>query len=151
VLNVARYDTTKLLEAIWTGQVGRALRVLDGLQHEGESAPGVHWMLADDLRAIARGRAALDGGKPLPLALKDARVWGVREKLLERVLPQLTGHQAVRLLEAASICDGICKGLKHPAWPFGPWEALQRLVLMMAEAPAAVPAQAGMRGLALRA
>jgi len=150
VLNVARFDTGKLSEAIWTGQVGRALRVLDGLRHEGESAPGVHWMLADDLRAIARARAALDGGKPLPMAMKDARVWGVREKLLERVVPQIATPQAAFLLEAASVCDGICKGLKHPAWPHAPWGALQRLVLMMAEAPVAVPARDGRRRVALQ-
>ncbi len=131
VLNVARYDTTKLSEAAWTGQVARALRVLDGLRHEGESAVMVHWTLAEDLRGLARARAALDDGKPLPLAVKEARVWGIRERLIERALPQLADHQVAHLLDAASICDGVIKGLKHPAWPHGPWDALRRLVLMV--------------------
>ena len=130
VLNVARFDVTKLSEAIWTGQVARALRVLDGLRHEGEAAVMVHWTLADDIRKLARGRAALDDGKPLPLALKDAQAWGTKEKLFERVLPLLASHQVAYLLEAASVCDGIVKGLKHPEWPHAPWDALQRLVLM---------------------
>jgi DNA polymerase-3 subunit delta len=133
VLNVARFDVTKLSEAVWTGQVARALRVLDGLRHEGEAAVLVHWTLADDIRALARGRAALDDGKPLPLALKDARAWGLKEKLFERVLPLLAGHQLAHLLDAASICDGIVKGLKHPEWPQGAWDALQRLVLLMVQ------------------
>ncbi len=132
VLNVARFDVAKLSEAIWTGQVARTLRVLDGLRHEGEAAVLVHWMLADDLRALARGRAALDDGKPLPLALKEARAWGLKERLFERVLPLMASFELAHLLEAASICDGIVKGLRHPAWPAAPWEALQRLVLMMA-------------------
>jgi len=76
VLNVARYDVTKLSEAAWTGQVARALRVLDGLRHEGEAPVMVHWTLTEDLRALARARAALDDGKPLPLAVKEARAWG---------------------------------------------------------------------------
>ena len=59
VLNVARFDTNKLSEAAWTGQVARALRVLDGLRHEGETPVMVHWTLAEDLRALARARAAL--------------------------------------------------------------------------------------------
>jgi DNA polymerase-3 subunit delta len=148
VLNVARFDVSKLSEAVWTGNVARALRVLDGLQHEGEAAVLVHWTLADDFRALARGRAALDDGKPLPLALKEARAWGLKEKLFERALPLLAGHQMARLLEAASVCDGIVKGLKHPDWPNAPWDALRRLVLMALQ-----PTRSGapLRRLALQA
>ncbi len=135
VLDVARYDIAKLAEAVWGGQVARALRMLDGLQAEGESAVFVHWSLAEDLRALARARAALDDGKPLPLALKEARAWGLKERLFERVLPALADHQLAHLLAAASICDGIVKGLKHPEWPHEPWDALQRLVLMALQAP----------------
>jgi len=134
VLNVARYDIGKLSEAIWTGQVARALRMLDGLQAEGEAAVLVHWTLADDLRALARARAALDDGRPLPMALKEARVWGLKEKLFERALPALADHQLAHLVEAASICDGIVKGLKHPHWPHEPWSALRRLMLMALQA-----------------
>ncbi len=134
VLNVARYDIGKLLEAVWTGQVARALRMLDGLAAVGESVVFVHWSLAEDLRALARGRSALDDGKPLPLALKEARAWGLKEKLFERVLPLLADHRIAHLLEAASICDGICKGLKHPEWPNEPWAAMQRLVMMLLQA-----------------
>lgn len=130
VLNVARFDTAKLSEALWTGNVARALRVLDGLRHEGEAAVLVHWTLADDLRGLARARAALDAGKPLPLALREARAWGSKEKLFERALPLLAGHTLAHLLEAASVCDGIVKGLKHPEWPHNPWDALRRLLLM---------------------
>ena len=129
VLNVARFDVTKLSEAVWTGQLARALRMLAGLQAEGESAVRVHWTLAEDVRALARARAALDQGKPLPLALKEARVWGLKEKLFERALPQLADHQLAHLLDAGSICDGIIKGLKHPSWPEDPWQALQHWML----------------------
>ncbi len=131
VLNVARYDVAKLSEAIWTGQTTRALRMLDGLQAEGEAPVLVHWTLAEDVRALARAHASLQAGKPLPMALKDARVWGAKEKLLERVLPLLADHQVAHLLDAAAVVDGIAKGLKHPYWPHEPWEALRRWVLSM--------------------
>ena len=137
VLNVARYDVGKLAEAVWTGQTARALRMLDGLQAEGEAAVRVHWALADDIRALARAHAALQAGKPVPLALKDARVWGVKEKLFERVLPLLADHQVAQLLDAASIVDGIVKGLKHPDWPHEPWPALKRWMLAMLQLSAA--------------
>ncbi len=134
VLNVARFDVSKLAEALWTGQLARTLRILDGLRHEGESEVMVHWALADDIRALARGRAALDDGKPLPLALKEARAWGLKEKLFERVLPQLAGQRLASLLDAASVCDGLCKGLRHPDWPPNAWDALKRLALLAIDA-----------------
>ncbi|MDE2369793.1 MAG: DNA polymerase III subunit delta [Burkholderiales bacterium] len=149
VLNVARYDLPKLAEAVWSGAAARALRVLDALEGEGEAAVLVHWTLAEDLRALSRGRAALDAGRPLPLALKDARVWGVKEKLFERVLPALAAHQLAHLLDAASICDGIVKGLHHPDWPQDAWPALRRLLLMAIDAQ--TPAAAPRRRLALQA
>jgi DNA polymerase-3 subunit delta len=138
VLNVARYDVSKLTEAIWSGQTARTLRVLDGLQAEGESVVGLHWMLAEDIRALARAHAALEAGKPLPLALKAGWAWGgAKERLFERVLPQLSDHQVAHLLDAASVVDGVLKGLKHPEWPHEPWAALQRWVLAMVQSCAA--------------
>ncbi|MFT3818533.1 MAG: DNA polymerase III subunit delta [Rubrivivax sp.] len=133
VLDVARYDVFKLGEAILAGNVARALRMLDGLRAEGETPVLVHWTLAEDVRALRRAREALDAGRPLPLALREARVWGLKEKLFERVLPQLADHQLAHWLEAASVCDGLVKGLRHPGWPLDPWDALRRLVLMMVE------------------
>ena len=134
VLNVARYDVAQLSEAVWNGQVARALRMLDGLRAEGEAAVRVHWLLAEDVRALARVTAALRAGQPLPMAMREARVWGSRERALERVAPLLAGHQVAWMLDAAALCDGICKGLKHPAWPHDPWDALRRWVLALLEA-----------------
>ena len=131
VLDVARYDVFKLGEAILAGQVARALRMLDGLHAEGEAAVLVHWTLGEDLRGLARARAALDDGKPMPLALREARVWGMKEKLFERALPLLSDHQLQHLIAAASLCDGLVKGLRHPDWPDDAWDGLKRLVLMM--------------------
>ena len=150
VLNVARYDVFKLGEAALAGQVARALRVLDGLRAEGEAAVFVHWTLAEDIRGLKRVKDALADGRPLPLALREARVWGVKERLYERALPLLAPHALDALLEAAQVCDGLVKGLKHPGWPSEPWDALQRLVLMLAQHTAAPRGSAGLR-LALHA
>jgi len=131
VLNVARYDVFKLGEAILAGQVGRARRMLDGLQAEGEAAVLVHWAIAEDIRALRRIRQAVADGQPLPLALREARVWGPRERLIERALPQFTEAALAQLLDAASVCDGLVKGLRHADWPADPWQALHKLVLML--------------------
>ena len=117
VLNVARYDVFKLGEAVLAGQVARALRMLDGLRAEGEAAVLVHWTLAEDIRSLKRVKDAMASGKPLPMALREARVWGVKERLFERVVPLLGDNTLAQLLDAAQVCDGLVKGLKHPDWP----------------------------------
>ena len=151
VLNVARYDVFKLGEAVLAAQPGRALRMLDGLRAEGEASVLVHWTLAEDIRALRRVREALDSGRPLPLALREARVWGAKERLIERVVLLLSGHQLDHLVEAASICDGLVKGLRHPDWPQDAWDGLRRLALMTIEALMPAPRGARAVQLALRA
>jgi DNA polymerase-3 subunit delta len=87
---------------------------------------------------LKRVQDALAAGKPLPLALREARVWGAKERVFERAV-MLIGESAIaHLLEAAHVCDGLVKGLKHPDWPLDPWEGLKRLVLMLAEQTARV-------------
>jgi DNA polymerase-3 subunit delta len=140
VLNVARYDVFKLGEAVLAGQVARALRMLDGLQAEGEAAVLVHWTLTEDIRALKRVKEAVASGKPLPMALREGRVWGAKERLFERVVPMLSDTTVAHLLEAAQVCDGLVKGLKHPDWPQDPWHGLKRLVLMLVQHTSAVPA-----------
>ncbi|MCW5639169.1 MAG: DNA polymerase III subunit delta [Rubrivivax sp.] len=131
VLNVARYDVFKLGEAVLGGRVARALRMLDGLRAEGESPVLVHWTLAEDIRALARVKAAQAQGQPLPLALRDARVWGARERLFARALPLLDEAALRGLLQAASQCDGLVKGLRPPGWPPEVWDGLRRLMLLV--------------------
>jgi DNA polymerase III subunit delta len=137
VLNVARYDVFKLGEAVLGGQVARALRMLDGLQAEGEAAVLVHWTLASDILGLKRVKDAVAAGRPLPMALREARVWGAKERLFERAVPLLSADTIAQLVDAAQICDGLVKGLKHPGWPAEPWDGLKRLVLMLVQSTAA--------------
>ncbi len=142
VLNVARYDVFKLGEAVLAGQTARVLRMLDGLRAEGEAPVLVHWTLAEDIRALKRVKDAVAQGKPLPMALRETRVWGAKERLFERLVPLLSDHTLAHWVEAASICDGLIKGLKHPHWPIDAWDGLKRLALMVTQHTAAPkPAQ----------
>lgn len=131
VLNVARYDVFKLSDAVLSGQTVRVQRMLDGLQAEGEAEVLVHYTLAEDIRALKRVKDAMGQGKPLPMALREQRVWGVKERLFERVLPRLSDTVLTDLLQAAHQVDGIVKGLKQPDWPTDNWQALHRLALML--------------------
>ena len=131
VLNVARYDVFKLSEAVLGGQPLRVQRMLDGLQAEGEAEVLVHWAIAEDIRALKRVKDAMNAGRPLPMALRENRIWGPKERLFERILPRATDAALARLLQSAHTVDGIVKGLKQPNWPTDNWQALQRLALQV--------------------
>ena len=139
VLNVARYDVFKLSDAVLAGQIIRVQRMLDGLQAEGEAAVLVHYTLAEDIRALKRVKDAMNRGSPLPMALREQRVWGTRERLFERVLPRLGDAALASLLRAAHQVDGVVKGLKSPDWPTEPWAALQQLAFDLCRECARVP------------
>jgi DNA polymerase-3 subunit delta len=131
VLNVARYDVFKLSESVLAGQPERVQRMLDGLQAEGEAEVLVHYTLAEDIRALKRVKDAMAQGRPLPMALRENRIWGNKERLFERVLPRLSSAALADLLQSAHLVDGIVKGLKQPDWPASGWQALHRLALQL--------------------
>ena len=137
VLNVARYDVFKLSDAVLGGQVQRVQRMLDGLQAEGEAEVLVHWALAEDIRALKRVTDALRAGRPMPMALRENRIWGPKERHFERVAPRVNPAAVARLLHSAHTVDGIVKGLKVPDWPVDGWQALQRLALQFCRTCAA--------------
>jgi DNA polymerase III subunit delta len=131
VLNVARYDVFKLSESVLGGNPVRVQRMLDGLQAEGEAEVLVHYTLAEDIRALKRVKDAMGEGRPLPMALRENRIWGNKERLFERVLPRLSSAALAELLQSAHVVDGIVKGLKQPDWPASGWQALHRLALQL--------------------
>ena len=140
VLNVARYDVFKLSESVLAGNPERVQRMLDGLQAEGEAEVLVHYTLAEDIRALKRVKDAMAQGRPLPMALRENRIWGNKERLFERVLPRLSSAALADLLQSAHLVDGIVKGLKQPDWPASGWQALHRLALQLCGLCAAQPA-----------
>jgi DNA polymerase-3 subunit delta len=134
VLNVARYDVFKLSEAVLSGQPLRVQRMLDGLKAEGEAEVLVHYTLAEEIRALKRVKDSVAAGKALPMALREQRIWGPRERLFERVLPRLSVGMLEKLLQSAHQVDGIVKGLKTPEWPADNWQALHRLAMRLCRA-----------------
>lgn len=129
VMNVARYNLFDLPQAILSGQVSRSLKMLDGLNSEGVPLVRIHWVIANELASLWAVRQSLDDGKPLPLALKEARVWGDRERLYTKTLSRLSSRDCLRLLRSAQACDGIVKGLRAPGWPTDAGASIRRLML----------------------
>ncbi|MGB7543258.1 MAG: DNA polymerase III subunit delta [Burkholderiales bacterium] len=118
VLNVARYDALKLAEAMLAGDRARLVRMLEGLRGEGEAPPRVLWILAEEIRAIARVQDGLASGRPLAEVCRAARVWGdARQSLIGRAAKKLARNALLAALEHAARIDRVIKGVaKGDAW-----------------------------------
>lgn len=117
VMDVARYDVFKLSEAMLAGDAARYARILDGLRAEGEATVLVLWALAEDIRALAKVSRAMQRNGNMASALRDARVWGVRQKLVERAVRRFSPAITERALRQAAQVDKVIKGLRHgDAW-----------------------------------
>ena len=130
VMDVARYDVFKLSEAMLAGDAARYARILDGLQAEGEATVLILWALSEDIRALARVTRAMQRGGNMATALRDARVWGPRQKPLERAVRRFTPAIAERALRQAAQVDKIIKGLR----PGDVWSELLQLGVRCARA-----------------
>ena len=133
VMDVARYDVFKLSEAMLTGDAARYAHILEGLRAEGEATVLILWAVAEDIRALAKVSRAIQAGGNLANALRDARVWGPRQKLLERAVRRFKPALAERGLRQAAQVDKIIKGLR----PGDVWDELLQLGVRCARAGAA--------------
>lgn len=132
VLNVARYDVFKLNEAMLAGDVARLTRMLEGLKGEGEALPLVLWAVAEELRTLLKLKLGRDAGKPLAALLKEYRIWGPRERLMEPALARLTRPALEAALQQASQVDRMVKGLRSKEFAGDPWDALLQLGMKVA-------------------
>ncbi|SFN44121.1 DNA polymerase III, delta subunit [Formivibrio citricus] len=130
IANVARYDVFQLGAALLQGDRGRFVRMLDGLRAEGEAPHLVLWALAEEIRTLYRIGKGRREDKPLAQLFKDNRVWGERQKLIERALPRMTALKLRAALLHAAHIDELNKGIGEGEV----WDELLQLALPLMEA-----------------
>lgn len=132
VLDVARFDVFDLGEVVLSGDAARLARTLDGLDGEGVAPPLVLWAMSEEIRIAGRVLAAMENGLPLQQALRDLRIWGPRQNLLQRHLNRIKPKQVEAALLHAARIDRISKGLARG----DVWDELLQLGLRFAHRPA---------------
>lgn len=132
VLNVARYDVFKLNEAMLAGDSARLTRMLEGLKGEGEALPLVLWAVAEEIRTLLKLKVGMSQGRPLGMLLKEFRIWGPRERLMEPALRRLSLSTLETALQEAAQIDKMVKGLRAKAFAGDPWDAMLQLGLKVA-------------------
>jgi DNA polymerase-3 subunit delta len=132
VVDVARFNVFDIGATLLKGDRAHYVRMLDGLRAEGTAAPLVLWAIAEEVRTMAKIKAALSAGQPLAQVLRDSRVWGARQELMPGALRRLQKSQMIAALRQAAHIDRTIKGLADG----DVWDALLQLGLnLMAPAP----------------
>lgn len=111
VLNVSRYDPFQLGEAVLAGDAERTVRILQGLQDEGETAVAVMNPLMWVLRPLVRIKQAEMRGANLTTAMTNARIYGDKQALVKRALTRLSLRQLDAALQKLVDIDKMAKGV----------------------------------------
>lgn len=111
VLNVSRYDAFQLGEAVLAGDAERTVRILQGLQDEGENAVAVMNPLMWVLRPLVRIKQAEMRGENLNNAMTNARIYGDKQILVKRALARLSLRQLEAALQKLADIDKTAKGV----------------------------------------
>lgn len=132
VLNVARYDVFKLSEAMLAGDPARLVRMLDGLKGEGEALPLVLWAVSEEIRTLLKLKTGMAQGRPLGALLKEYRIWGPRERMMEPALRRISLPTLEAALQQAAQVDKMVKGLRAKQFAGDAWDAMLQLALRVA-------------------
>lgn len=128
VADSARYDVFELSAAAFSGEPGRALRMLAGLRGEGREPPLVLWALLNDLRGLSRVAKRAERERSLDAIFRAEQIWSRRQEPLRAALKRLSRADIDSLLLAAAATDRMAKGsLKGD-----PWVALEALTARIA-------------------
>lgn len=125
ISNVARYDVFELGTALLAGDAPRCLRMLEGLEAEGEASHLVLWALVEEIRTLYRIGKARAEGRPLPTLLKENRVWGEKQRLIGPALERISGNRLRQALARAPYIDQLNKGIGQGEV----WDELRNMIL----------------------
>jgi len=129
VMDVARYDISKLSEAMLDGNGARYAHILDGLRAEGTATALVLWSVCEDIRTLGKVLQAMRRSGNLGLALREARVRRDKQGSIESAARRLKLPSIERAMLQAAKLDKTVKGLRQG----DVWDELLQLGLRFAK------------------
>ena len=111
--NAARFNVFDLGQTLLAGDTKRIVRIIEGLQAEGEAPTLVLWALQEEIRAIQGTQSDMRRGLSLADACRQNRIWGVRQTHIAAALKR---HSAASLQTLTTWCyaaEKTIKGMKQ--------------------------------------
>ena len=127
VADSSRYDVFGLIDASVGRDAARTLKIIQGLQLEGEAILYIVAMLGRELRGLSVMANEMKSGS-LDAALKKGRVWQNRKSIVSNSLRNHSLPQFHAMLSRVSDVDSMVKGIKVG----NPWEELTSVMLELA-------------------
>ena len=137
VADASRYDVFRLCEAALNGEAAHVSRMLAGLRAEGEAVPALLGMVARELQAVASLSRVQGEGGNLAGAFKAQGIWDSKQAMYRRALSRHDAKRWERLAVEAGRVDRTSKGRPPAGAAEDAWQALERLMLAVADARAA--------------
>jgi DNA polymerase-3 subunit delta len=106
--------------------------MLEGLKGEGEALPLVLWAVSEEIRTLLKLKAGMAQGRPLGALLKEYRIWGPRERMMEPALRRISLPTLEAALQQAAQVDKMIKGLRAKQFAGDAWDAMLQLALRVA-------------------
>ena len=129
VADSARYSVYDLVDATLAADVPRAVRMVAGLQAEGEAITLLVWALSRELRGLL---TMSESGLSPEAAVIKAGVWENRRALMSKALARHTTLRWKHFLKRCARLDKICKGMEPGFKSDRGWDELLILVTQIA-------------------
>lgn len=128
VADVARFDAFQLAQAWMMGDVPRVIRLLDGLQADGDAPVLLLWAVAEDLRMLIRLTAALRQGQSITQVRNNLRLWGKKQDWAQQAQARIRPERLIEALQECAAIDRMIKGVQQG----DAWEKMRILLLQLA-------------------
>lgn len=132
VSDVSRFDVDNLLEAMFSGDAPRSVRIVENLRAKAEPVPALMWMITDELQGAAKARCAIDNGLPQASALQQSGLFGPRRTRVAKALGRLSSKRLASALMLCADIDRLSKGLTVPDRDSDVWLEIATLVSFVA-------------------
>ncbi|MBD9357436.1 DNA polymerase III subunit delta [Methylomonas albis] len=129
VADSARFDVFKLMDALLSGKVNRAVKILAGLKAESVAAPVVLWAISREARMLINIKADLKYGGNQEAIYKKYQIWDKRKQLVQEALHRLKSKDLQGILQASANADCLIKGQAAG----DEWEGLFRICLLFSK------------------
>ncbi len=123
----ARFNVFNFVDSVLTPDPQRMIRMLQRLQSEKVEPTLILWALSNELRNLQKIILGQQQGESLATLLRQHRVWGPRESIIKRAIPQFSLKNIYRLLSAASRIDNVMKGIDRG----NVWDMLSQFCIAM--------------------
>ena len=118
--DVARFDVYDLSESVMKRNANKSIRIMLSLKFEGQAPALVLWAIVNELRYLLEIKMRSSAGVDVHTALKQAKSWGFKKKVVPQIIPNITELKIRKLLEEGHNIDLVIKGLKKG----NSWESL---------------------------